>query len=269
MIRFQPTLPLRGATDACWRCRGINPVSTHAPLAGSDTPRAARFTRTACFNPRSPCGERREPPLGLGCPSGFNPRSPCGERRLLARLERQHRYVSTHAPLAGSDPKAGKGTRRHACFNPRSPCGERHYGVMPYHPAKLFQPTLPLRGATSSTRRIGRPPRSFNPRSPCGERPPGAAQGAGPGKGFNPRSPCGERPTLPWAVPVMFMFQPTLPLRGATLVAVAVRHVHGVSTHAPLAGSDMSPSISAPRRAVSTHAPLAGSDVINTQFANR
>ena len=33
-------------------------VSTHAPLAGSDRPFAARPGRARCFNPRSPCGER-------------------------------------------------------------------------------------------------------------------------------------------------------------------------------------------------------------------
>ena len=102
--------------------------------------------------------------------------------------------------------------------------------------------------------------------------------------GFNPRSPCGERRCIlrdrrrdllvsthaPLAgsdiseffqFKVLFQFQPTLPLRGATLrhdVAPVVRHV---STHAPLAGSDEARS-EGPQEGVpvSTHAPLAGSD---------
>ena len=58
-------------------------------------------------------------------------------------------------------------------------------------------------------------------------------------KGFNPRSPCGERrfdSREKWS---RAMFQPTLPLRGATPRAAnpcALRDQ--VSTHAPLAGSD-------------------------------
>ena len=35
---FQPTLPLRGATVRRRRAARGRPVSTHAPLAGSDTP---------------------------------------------------------------------------------------------------------------------------------------------------------------------------------------------------------------------------------------
>ena len=56
---FQPTLPLRGATE----------ITQDSEDYGS-------------FNPRSPCGERRDDELRLG---------------YLVAL------VSTHAPLAGSD----------------------------------------------------------------------------------------------------------------------------------------------------------------------
>ena len=78
---------------------------------------------------------------------------------------------------------------------------------------------------------------------------------------FNPRSPCGERPMHPVvdALAVLvsthaplagsdlesasldvarFMFQPMLPLRGATSPSAAVDDLGDVSTHAPLAGSD-------------------------------
>ena len=57
--------------------------------------------------------------------------------------------------------------------------------------------------------------RHFNPRSPCGERH------GGPGGSpfyfdFNPRSPCGERPVPSSSSSAQQIFQPTLPVRGAT-----------------------------------------------------
>ena len=125
-MRFQPTLPLRGATLA----RVPPPprrsiVSTHAPLAGSD------YTL-----------------LGIDALTQFQPTLPL--RGATAQiLDAPHDIaVSTHAPLAGSD-----GLRP-----TKSPV------------ASWFQPTLPLRGATW-VRRIRRlPQQRFNPRSPCGER---------------------------------------------------------------------------------------------------
>ena len=79
------------------------------------------------------------------------------------------------------------------------------------------------------------------------------------------------------------LFQPTLPLRGATVQSAEVGSNNGVSTHAPLAGSDLfnthpvvdvlafQPTLplrgatqvthtNGVQHVVSTHAPLAGSD---------
>jgi hypothetical protein len=147
-VKFQSTLPMRGAT----------------PLSGRT------WSSGWYFNPRSPCGERPSRIVGaIGNVGDFNPRSPCGERlEQHARIELQ-RAISIHAPHAGSDlrrtistvgygisihaPHAGSdrvGTGRRggvAYFNPRSPCGER----------LEISTTLCSRGY-------------FNPRSPCGER---------------------------------------------------------------------------------------------------
>ena len=79
-------------------------------------------------------------------------------------------------------------------------------------------------------------------------------------KGFNPRSPCGERrfdSREKWS---RAMFQPTLPLRGATGLIFALERMREVSTHAPLAGSDLARALTNAEEFVSTHAPLAGSD---------
>ena len=61
------------------------PVSTHAPLAGSD------FQQGHC----------------RGSDQGFNPRSPCGERPAACDVSGLLAHVSTHAPLAGSDCRNG------------------------------------------------------------------------------------------------------------------------------------------------------------------
>ena len=59
----------------------------------------------------------------------------------------------------------------------------------------------------------------------------------------------------------MQKFQLTLPLRGATLFLILLSVDHRVSTHAPLAGSDLSGGlVVSVVIGVSTHAPLAGSD---------
>ena len=56
-------------------------------------------------------------------------------------------------------------------------------------------------------------------------------------------------------------FQPTLPLRGATHLRQRDRLQLRVSTHAPLAGSDHPVhGFALHAKEVSTHAPLAGSD---------
>ena len=83
-------------------------------------------------------------------------------------------------------------------------------------------------------------------------------------KDFNPRAPCGARrrplsycfmlsgisthaPLAGRDVIIAFyfgtqsQFQPTRPLRGATVGRTAMHCVGSISTHAPLAGRDLSP----------------------------
>ena len=123
----------------------------------------------------------------------------------------------------------------------------------------VFQPTLPMRGATLTTKCGLKSSRNFNPRSPCGERL--AVNRVRVIEGyFNPRSPCGERLiSFPWAISVL-VFQPTLPMRGATLVKHDIFRRSEISTHAPHAGSDDYQGRTLCSGRISTHAPHAGSD---------
>ena len=80
-------------------------ISIHAPRAGSDRPMdVLQVRKVPDFNPRSPCGERRQ---NAGrCDQhicNFNPRSPCGERLQDAENDAKGLGISIHAPRAGSD----------------------------------------------------------------------------------------------------------------------------------------------------------------------
>ena len=146
---FQPTLPLRGATRPLGFFARLPRFNPRSPCGERQAARSSSRPSSCRFNPRSPCGERPFAALLWRVTPRFNPRSPCGERLPLDQfLKLATRKVSTHAPLAGSDPARARSPPARSCFNPRSPCGERLSGTPPSW-------------ATPS----------FNPRSPCGERP--------------------------------------------------------------------------------------------------
>ena len=101
-------------------------------------------------------------------------------------------------------------------FNPRSPRGERLHSAINPHKRKEFQSTLPPRGATSCA--AERSPRItyFNPRSPRGERPVFHVVD----ERFRPISihapPEGSDNTVLREAMEDYVFQSTLPPRGAT-----------------------------------------------------
>ena len=77
---------------------------------------------------------------------------------------------------------------------------------------------------------------------------------------FNPRAPCGARPIVRCPTLAGLVFQPTRPLRGATLCPQIQVAGRAISTHAPLAGRDETIGSDWERVIISTHAPLAGRD---------
>ena len=215
-VKFQPTLPLRGATPARAAGRGPLAVSTHAPLAGSDGPGMRRRCGPACFNPRSPCGERPSTMASSKTSRLFQPTLPLrGATRSRRRFGSYQSFQPT-LPLRGATATGTLPVSGFFWFQPTLPLrGATSRCALPPS-TSMFQPTLPLRGATWACRRRGRASAGFNPRSPCGERRAvrGAAESGisvsthaplagsdsirfGPStpacSGFNPRSPCGER----------------------------------------------------------------------------
>ena len=151
MLRFQSTLPARGATNTIYLflayADNFNPRSPHGE-------RPAQRTWTSAwrdFNPRSPHGERPAQRTWTSAWRDFNPRSPHGERRARRKRRSWSSPISIHAPRTGSDPCTKGGGADPAHFNPRSPHGERHGACAVADTIKRFQSTLPARGATPPT----------------------------------------------------------------------------------------------------------------------
>ena len=73
---FQPTRPLRGATATLAMILAEVGISTHAPLAGRD--RLQRYMRSqrSHFNPRAPCGARRQKRCRNNTAKVFQPTRP-------------------------------------------------------------------------------------------------------------------------------------------------------------------------------------------------
>ena len=59
---FQSTPPVWGATCPNCAVAAALAVSIHAPRVGSDSNPYSLASGPTCFNPRPPCGERRQPP---------------------------------------------------------------------------------------------------------------------------------------------------------------------------------------------------------------
>ena len=165
---------------------------------GSDFPWCAGVRRIGHFNPRSPCGERRQCRKEAKCRHYFNPRSPCGERPLVRT-----------------------GTRHCPYFNPRSPCGERRERLQGFPDDWTFQSALPVWGATDRFFSKSCHISDFNPRSPCGERHRRRRRASRTRCYFNPRSPCGERLQNARKLLEEVKFQSALPVWGATNMALA------------------------------------------------
>ena len=213
---FQPTLPLRGATHWLARVLVHRPVSTHAPLAGSD----ARV---------------RHWPLVRGRVSTHAPLAG-SDTPIRASTGLRHGFQPT-LPLRGATLTSSGRSSLHM-FQPTLPLRGATLSTAQVASSFEFQPTLPLRGATSEAVCDLCDLFSFNPRSPCGERREQAGIEART-RSVSTHAPlAGSDAMCAEIAGETSAFQPTLPLRGATPCTAVVQRRYPVSTHAPLAGSD-------------------------------
>ena len=189
------------------------------------------------FNPRSPCGERHGGAVhgdGSCLISTHAPRagSDARVRRVRAGLpisthapragsDLSHDRtgepvpISTHAPRAGSDPPSLGSRTNTAYFNPRSPCGERPRPSCPLLGSESISTHAPRAGSDFPQRATRRRTRRISTHAP-------RAGSDLPAK------------RVIWHG----VFQPTLPVRGATHVYADLARLVPISTHAPRAGSD-------------------------------
>ena len=210
LVIFQPTRPLRGATDLDFDRNGY----------------------LLDFNPRAPCGARQALRIRLAPGHDFNPRAPCGARRGLSILiwvlvifqpTRPLRgatpsfdvfdpyfFISTHAPLAGrdlkeTDERAYQHISTHAPLAGRD--GKRRTD-------RADRPDIsthaPLAGRDSSSGISSNSLSHFNPRAPCGARQLRIVTFQ-PLFNFNPRAPCGARPSRNWLMRRTSHFNPRAP----------------------------------------------------------
>ena len=102
--KFQPTRPLRGATNlSCGLCG-----------------------KNKNFNPRAPCGARPTPTRSQCCRNGnFNPRAPCGARQNGLQIYQSWGRFQPTRPLRGATEHRVDHLVRQLDFNPRAPCGAR------------------------------------------------------------------------------------------------------------------------------------------------
>ena len=236
-------------------------ISIHAPHTGSDNLRVAReAVERHDFNPRSPHGERRAPPMtSVSPPSVFQSTLPArGATDASHSSMRRFRFQSTlpargatgarldsaevvgisiHAPRTGSDVFGVGHTCRHGVFQSTLPAR----GATCIFPALClhfpFQSTLPARGATlfRALRRAHIVISIHAPRTGSDVPPAGRAGIVNHISIHAPRT--GSDPNAPAKLP-------TAP----------------ISIHAPRTGSDARRLFGFAAAAISIHAPRTGSD---------
>ena len=212
----------------------------------------------------------------------FNPRSPHGERLGVTTTQEMLESISIHAPRTGSDRAAGtkRGTSRQ--FQSTLPAR----GAT--HAQKAVVLTLPIsihapRTGSDTSHKFLFVQHPISIHAPRTGSDYAAAQGYtvvhisihAPRTGsdfckscrliinndFNPRSPHGERPEDDIEDSRLWVFQSTLPARGATERFRRVLQAMSISIHAPRTGSDTKGTIQARLNTIiSIHAPRTGSD---------
>ena len=146
---FQPTRPLRGATKKMTVSGLPSKISTHAPLAGRDIEVLRRRGYMVHFNPRAPCGARQGRPQRVTGTFPISTHAPLAGRDFDDSCIVDELPISTHAPLAGRDWTKRDISLIRSYFNPRAPCGARRVSPLcVWRWTTGFQPTRPLRGAT-------------------------------------------------------------------------------------------------------------------------
>ena len=149
----------------------VNPISTRAPRTGRDRIFTAILSTKADFNPRAPCGARRQTNCNIRPLDDFNPRAPCGARREEVFQHFQGCQISILAPRAGRDLRGLDEAEQRNKISILAPRAGRDCELaLETEREQTFQSSRPVRGATSRPFRGAPRTHNFNPRAPCGAR---------------------------------------------------------------------------------------------------
>ncbi len=168
---FNPRAPCGARPQRSGRRGASLEISTHAPLAGRDPSRRITWSRPLIFQPTRPLrGATDAAADRWGTDCDFNPRAPCGARRDRHPWPQAPVHISTHAPLAGRDRRPDRPSCGPCHFNPRAPCGARLLVQLQRSTIYKISTHAPLAGrdGLKHGRRICY--HHFNPRAPCGAR---------------------------------------------------------------------------------------------------
>ena len=103
-LLFQPTRPLRGATIMDWFGDTFFIISTHAPLAGRDFLTLGKHLSARIIQPTRPLrGATTQVLLDMMQRTIFQPTRPLRGATQNAKAMAFNQSISTHAPLAGRD----------------------------------------------------------------------------------------------------------------------------------------------------------------------
>ena len=214
-VKFQSTRPLRGATMIGHGEWLPYLFQSTRPLRGATAAGMVLSPPRPHFNPRAPCGARRDRRRGDYARADISIHAPLAGRDSGRPRWQVQAHISIHAPLAGRDcrhdfsdisasrfqstrPLRGatihgsheKAGRNH--FNPRAPCGARLKELQDRLTEIAFQSTRPLRGATFQGIPFGLSCKIsiHAPLAGCDGQPWIFRCST---RNFNPRTPCGVR----------------------------------------------------------------------------
>ena len=219
---------------------------------------------TSNFDPRAPCGARPDDVEKQACLTRISIHAPLAGRDKEEKTKKAGYKISIHAPLTGRDKCDHDGNRTTNRFQPTRPLRGATGGVVQLVARHtLFQPTRPLRGATRCSRpaasdsfisthapltgRDGelceQPARIFiSTHAPLTGRDLDRRCRMARHGNFNPRAPYGARRPERLLSDGRNGFQPTRPLRGATVERCLIaRFCYYFNPRAPYGARHSSP----------------------------
>ena len=155
----------------------------------------------------------------------------------MRRAQALYGQISTHAPLAGRDALAAPLSKRYTDFNPRAPCGARLETCARNHKDEKISTHAPLAGRDRCIRRDAGGGK-ISTHAPLAGRDWDLYAEEHADFYFNPRAPCGARQIILCRPSLLKVFQPTRPLRGATILfCVGLAVVTSFQPTRPLRGA--------------------------------